>query len=993
MGRRNNSGYIGQPVGEVEGVIDREKNYQIRYLSQNETFASDTSLLTGAPIPDTTTFNYFIASASAGSGSIVTASLVNGSIASLTAYANGTGYGTNITLSFSGGGGTGADGFATLTGGAISAVERLGVISDYIITNGGSGYTSNPTVTVSAQQAANGNAGVRAIVSASITDGRVTSLTIHNTGSQYRGGSNYPTFTFSGGGSPTVTAQDIPILRFGQNYTSAPIVTVTGAGSGAIVSSSIYGFLSSSLIITSGGAGYTTTPSVVIDGAYLVDTSGSVTLSGDAVSTVSINSGSSTFNTPPAVTITGLPDLPSVTDNQIVGWVAVRNDNSNWNAFNITTNGGGGYTVNWGDGTSNNYNTNVTASKQYTTASFAALTSSVYNGYKPALVTITLSGSATSFATVNFTTRPTLPTGSYNNFSAGAATNNWVDVKMAGSQVTSLVFGTSTANFLTSGLLERFEYSGSNRITNFGNLFSNCFNLKQVVSVYTTSGSAFTNAFQNCYNLVSLPPIDCTGVGSSTVSLNAAFNSCTSLETITLTNTSKLTDLTSIFNGCVNLKDINIPNNTLPPSVTTYQSAFAFCYNLTKLPIIDATNVTNFSNAFNSSTALDEIIIIGSTSRCTTFGSCFAGCANLRRLPKSFDCRSVTSTGLGTMFSSCAQLKQIPILLNTRNATSMDFMFFNCRSLAYIPLFDAQNVTTLQSTFSGCTALKTIPPFNFSRVTTFSGTFNGCTSLSYIPAIDTSNATNVSSMFNTCISLLYIPLLNTTKVTNMSNMFFSCISLKTIPKLDTQNVTDANGMFSGCTSLQDVPLLNTANVTNFSNMFASCASLKYVPLLNTSNATNVGGMFTSCRALQTIPSFDFRRVTATLSNFAQSCLNLKTVGALNVSAATDYNSMFNASNNLQSIGPITFSTSTSAVYTNIFLNCQGLRRIQASNIANNITLSNCLLSSNELDEIYTGLATVGAPGSNTKTITVTGNWGTPNDNPSIATAKGWQVTG
>ena len=42
----------------------------------------------------------------------------------------------------------------------------------------------------------------------------------------------------------------------------------------------------------------------------------------------------------------------------------------------------------------------------------------------------------------------------------------------------------------------------------------------------------------------------------------------------------------------------------------------------------------------------------------------------------------------------------------------------------------------------------------------------------------------------------------------------------------------------------------------------------------------------------------------------------------------------------------------------------------------------------KLNEIYSNLETVTG-----KTITVTGNYGTASDNPSIATAKGWTVTG
>ncbi len=53
-----------------------------------------------------------------------------------------------------------------------------------------------------------------------------------------------------------------------------------------------------------------------------------------------------------------------------------------------------------------------------------------------------------------------------------------------------------------------------------------------------------------------------------------------------------------------------------------------------------------------------------------------------------------------------------------------------------------------------------------------------------------------------------------------------------------------------------------------------------------------------------------------------------------------------------------------------------------------ISYASCRLSAEALNDIYTGLATVTA-----KTITVTGNYGVTGDDPTIATAKGWTVTG
>lgn len=59
----------------------------------------------------------------------------------------------------------------------------------------------------------------------------------------------------------------------------------------------------------------------------------------------------------------------------------------------------------------------------------------------------------------------------------------------------------------------------------------------------------------------------------------------------------------------------------------------------------------------------------------------------------------------------------------------------------------------------------------------------------------------------------------------------------------------------------------------------------------------------------------------------------------------------------------------------------------STQVAADISVANCSLSGPALDAIYANLATA------SKTITVTGNYGTASDTPSIATAKGWTVVG
>ena len=72
----------------------------------------------------------------------------------------------------------------------------------------------------------------------------------------------------------------------------------------------------------------------------------------------------------------------------------------------------------------------------------------------------------------------------------------------------------------------------------------------------------------------------------------------------------------------------------------------------------------------------------------------------------------------------------------------------------------------------------------------------------------------------------------------------------------------------------------------------------------------------------------------------------------------------------------------------MFTTCTSLARIEAKDFRFTFTVANCKLSAAALDEIYTNLPTV-----TSQTITVTGNYGVDGDDPTIATGKGWTVTG
>ena len=127
-----------------------------------------------------------------------------------------------------------------------------------------------------------------------------------------------------------------------------------------------------------------------------------------------------------------------------------------------------------------------------------------------------------------------------------------------------------------------------------------------------------------------------------------------------------------------------------------------------------------------------------------------------------------------------------------------------------------------------------------------------------------------------------------------------------------------------------------SNISNASYLFFGCYALQSVPALDTALGTNFSAMFYGCYALQTVPALD----TALGTNFS-----------------------------------------------NMFQNCSSLQWSDVYGGRYAISYATANLSAAALDNIYTNLGTA----AGAQTITVTGNWGTAGDDPTIATAKGFSV--
>jgi hypothetical protein len=156
-------------------------------------------------------------------------------------------------------------------------VVSIGSVGSIGIVNRGSGYTSAPTVVISAPSQAGGtNANA---VSTLTTGGAntVASVSVSNAGSGYVNAAN-TTVTFVGGGGTNATAVaslvtfatgtvSVAVIDGGAGYTNASNTTITfsgGGGTNAAAQAIVTGNVVTSVIMTNAGTGYTNTANLIV---------------------------------------------------------------------------------------------------------------------------------------------------------------------------------------------------------------------------------------------------------------------------------------------------------------------------------------------------------------------------------------------------------------------------------------------------------------------------------------------------------------------------------------------------------------------------------------------------------------------------------------------------------------------------------------------------------------------------------------------------------
>jgi hypothetical protein len=663
------------------------------------------------------------------------------------------------------------------------------------------------------------------------------------------------------------------------------------------------------------------------------------------------------------------------------GVVAVYDLGGNYVQFNVGT---AVVNVTWGDGTTSTGVTG-TISKTYT---YSSVSSSVTaDGYKTARLVVTLSsGTLTTLSFLVFHS---------SDLGANTGTSYILELKISSSTLTTLSVNNSSPptgklNLLLENLeitttalttmasfctgmrrLQRAVITVPSTCTSTSQMFSNCHQLREVSITGTSAVTTCANMFEACYQLTS---VKMRGFTHASLIMSNAFLNCISLINADLQGVSPNSGA-NMFQGCNRL--LTVPNMVYS-SLTTTSSMFSGCRSLETVPSLDLSAVTTTSNMFSGCYNLKSVGRITTSSSLTVIGAMFLSCINLTAGPTITNISGVTDSS--TMYSGCTSLNYVPDMVFSAAsviATSM----FSSSGLSVGPAitFPASGSHTVTSMYQSCSRLKSLPAQTWSNVSSMGTTFQFCYSLLAVPAITCNSLSSMVSTFNACYSLKDASNLTyyvTNKLQSLNATFQDCYSLVKFPDITGASMNTWINTFNGCWSLNRI--VNPGQVAVGTTL--SSASFSAGPDTYTS-------MFTNAQSVQSIENFRF---TTTVS-VAGLRLNAAALDSIYTNLPTR---TARTITNVVKTDAATYTTSVAHGYQpGMQITTTGITPT-AYNLVGQFILDCPTTTTFRLQTSATGAYVSGGTVTPAAaTITVTNAVGTPTDTPTIATGKGWTVTG
>lgn len=351
--------------------------------------------------------------------------------------------------------------------------------------------------------------------------------------------------------------------------------------------------------------------------------------------------------------------------------------------------------------------------------------------------------------------------------------NNWNTSKL-----TTLYNAFNNCGLITLDL-SKWDFSS---MVNLQNMASNCKKLETVyIDTNYTNIEDMTNIFSNCPKLINLP--DTLYLQGS---CNNAFNNC-----IELTNVNNLiinsNDTSSyVFNNCTKLKTIEslIINNS-----SSAEHMFNSCTNLISIKTFEINTSQEISLAYMFNYCTSLVSLSGYVNnKVIDINHMFYNCEKLMSLDLSnWQLQNCQDTSY--LLYNCKLLNSIIIsnYWDTSLSKDMSYMFYNCKTLITIPYLKMDNCLYITGLLYGCEMLEEIDgmstnDFNSSNVINMDYAFYNCKNLLYLPILNTNSCISLIRLFYNCINMIgsanALSYWNKTPaISAHSECFYNCTSL------------------------------------------------------------------------------------------------------------------------------------------------------------------------------------------------------------------------
>lgn len=420
---------------------------------------------------------------------------------------------------------------------------------------------------------------------------------------------------------------------------------------------------------------------------------------------------------------------------------------------------GTAYTVDWGDGTTENVASGVAVDHNFAWSSYSGSTLTSL-GYRQAMVTITPQGAG------QFLTFPL--TDAKHPSAAAGTTTGLLDYEWSSPTCAIPVLDHGSSPAQTHRHLQHTKAWSACLTQSYNNWWRSLPALQSIEGLELTTITSATGMFSSCSALLVGPALS-LGACTSTSSM---FWGCSRLVSTPTYDLGSTTTCASMYANCIALRSVG-PMNT--GNSVAFNTIFDACGRLTSLPALDTTKATGMIAAFRGCSSLVTFPTLNTPAN-LNLAQTFSGCTSMVTAP-AMDTSKVVD--MSSAFQTCSALTSVPSYV-TSKVTNMTSTFSGCSSLAAAPAFaDTSKVTTMNSMFSNCTALQNAPAYNLTACTVTSTMFSGCLALVSCTALtNTSAIASATQMFNSC-SVQNVTL-NLTGVTSAANLFQTTSNLRSV---------------------------------------------------------------------------------------------------------------------------------------------------------------------------------------------------------------------